>query len=373
MEPDVTYYLIVNGDEENAQERNSGYQYFFTPDITDYTLVLKAVKTYEDGKVVKSVRSNLLQYNTSEDTSDGTYLSNPANILGTVSHDRQVKIFWEYPEELTDQKELGEIDAFRIVVDGKELEGVSIEPDFTMSYTLAFDNILDKKNVQIRAYKTVNGKPFIASTSDVWVATPNCNVLDDENTFETLTGENPPYNDNGDLTVDVSNKDTTGSGEVSNTGVTIQIPIEVNVSNAKVEFIDQYDNTIASTTISETADGKQVAEFSADMSENELSDLIFDIVISKDAHTKYTLKGVPYSRFSDVNIQNIKLNAGDLNKDGKINAMDMLALGVNLGQSGSDVTAFLGDLNGDGKINAMDMLALSVNLGSASEEVIWNQ
>jgi len=95
----------------------------------------------------------------------------------------------------------------------------------------------------------------------------------------------------------------------------------------------------------------------------------YDLVVTKDAHLKYTVKNVKVegtdldlTSLTDEPFSTITMLAGDINGDGSINADDLNIVwnAANFNKSVGDAKEKLTDINGDGSVNADDL------------NIVWN-
>ena len=95
----------------------------------------------------------------------------------------------------------------------------------------------------------------------------------------------------------------------------------------------------------------------------------YDLVVTKDAHLKYTVKNVvvgdtdlDLTSLTDEPYSTITLLCGDINGDGSINADDLNIVwnAANFNKSVGDAKEKLTDINGDGSVNADDL------------NIVWN-
>ena len=115
-------------------------------------------------------------------------------------------------------------------------------------------------------------------------------------------------------------------------------------------------------TITKATGSGQVTQ---DFSFNAVAPGTYDLVVTKDAHLTYTVKGVvvgdsplDLTKHSNAAIRNITLLCGDLNGDGTINSKDLNEIWspANYLKNVTDAGVNpLADLNGDGTINSKDL------------------
>ena len=95
----------------------------------------------------------------------------------------------------------------------------------------------------------------------------------------------------------------------------------------------------------------------------------YDLVVTKDAHLKYTVKNVEVgdtdldlTKRTEKPYSTITLLCGDINNDGSINADDLNIVwnAANFNKSVGDAKEKLTDINGDGSVNADDL------------NIVWN-
>ena len=123
---------------------------------------------------------------------------------------------------------------------------------------------------------------------------------------------------------------------------------------------EQYKTTIAATTGS--GQQKQTFTFPA------VTKGTYDLVVTKDGHLTYTVKGVvvgdtaiDLTQHTNAAISTITLIPGDLNNDGSVNTQDyqILTSPSNYGKSASLAAVRVADINGDGSINTQDYQILT--------------
>ncbi|MCL1975953.1 MAG: dockerin type I domain-containing protein [Firmicutes bacterium] len=107
----------------------------------------------------------------------------------------------------------------------------------------------------------------------------------------------------------------------------------------------------------------------------------YDLVITKEAHTKFTVKnievgeaGLDLTQDPRPAVQLMTLRCGDLNGDGMINNSDLMILWniANYNKSAAEALNSLGDLNGDGMINNLDLTILWLPYNYNRGEIIVN-
>ena len=121
-----------------------------------------------------------------------------------------------------------------------------------------------------------------------------------------------------------------------------------------------YETTIDPTTGS----GQKEQTFSF----NAVAAGTYDLVVTKDGHLSYTVKGIvvendplDLTKHSNAAIRMITLIPGDLNNDGSVNTQDyqILTSPSNYGKSASLAAVKVADINGDGSINTQDYQILT--------------
>ena len=119
---------------------------------------------------------------------------------------------------------------------------------------------------------------------------------------------------------------------------------------------EQYKTTIAKTTGS--------GQVTQDFSFNAVAPGTYDLVVTKDAHLTYTVKGVvvgdsplDLTTMTGKSYQTITLLCGDINGDGSINEDDVsiIRYANNINKSTADADNKLADINGDGSVNEDDV------------------
>lgn len=84
------------------------------------------------------------------------------------------------------------------------------------------------------------------------------------------------------------------------------------------------------------------------------------------ANTTLDLTSTPLSN-SPITFPALRLLAGDINADNRINIFDLTIIGSQYGSEG----VLAGDVNGDGKVNIQDLSLVSGNFGQAAEQYSW--
>ncbi|MCL1975622.1 MAG: dockerin type I domain-containing protein [Firmicutes bacterium] len=108
----------------------------------------------------------------------------------------------------------------------------------------------------------------------------------------------------------------------------------------------------------------------------------YDLVITKEAHTKYTVKNIVVETSADLDltqdprpeVQLMTLRCGDINGDGMINNSDLMILWnmANYNKSADEALNGMCDLNGDGMINNLDLTILWLPYNYNRGEIIVN-
>ncbi len=359
-EEGVLYYITLGG-EENPDPVTSGYVQQVIEGTVNYVFTLRAVKTYEDGAQAEAISDPLpvcIEYS-------GTYQSNPPVITRTLSYEMQTKVFWIAPTEKL-ENEFGEIDHYAVVIDGIEVAEVNASDDLV--YTIDFESVTDSKEVVIKAYKIINGNTYCSATSEPWIATPNCNIVPDEDTF-----------DNPDDDEDVDNPDRDGDGipDDVESVKTILIPVTVNAKEYKAEIAEYYDiengkvvcgNVLKTVTPTTDENGNDFLEVELDSSFSE--DMVLCITIKKDAHTKYFMTQIPFVDLANVVISDAQIFFGDLDGDGIVNTHDKTILGTN--RDIENPTLAEGDIDASGGIGSHEFTIISTNRGKMDIIESWS-
>ena len=119
---------------------------------------------------------------------------------------------------------------------------------------------------------------------------------------------------------------------------------------------EQYKTTIAAATGS----GQKEQSFSI----STVAPGTYDLVVTKDAHLTYTVKGVvvgdtdlDLTAMTEKPFSTITLLCGDINGDGSINEDDVsiIRYANNINKSTADADNKLADINGDGSVNEDDV------------------
>lgn len=379
VEEGIEYYLIVNGDEDNAQLFTSGQSYDLSADIANYFFTIKAEKTYSNG-VKTSAKSNIVSVNTNPDPVDvSEYNSNAPEVTGSISNGTdKVKVFWNAPTPRKDEEgnviEKGEIKCYYVYVDGEYAASVNADAELVYEVDFAGSAITATKDVEIKVVKSIpNNESAIVATSDKWVATPNCNIVGDDD-----------YTNNNKDTDNITNPDPSGTGKPGEAVDAVTIPIKkINeVKDITIQFIDKATElpvkTISNKADADTTAGKlELADGTGTLSlpmDRFAENTVYNVIISKDGCTKYIVESIPYADLSNLGkaLEDVELSVGDLNGDGRINMTDQLKLKGNLGKLES-ATIFDGDLNDDGKVTTTDQLKMAMNIRKADINVLWSK
>ena len=147
-----------------------------------------------------------------------------------------------------------------------------------------------------------------------------------------------------------------------NDGVTVSGKItSYNPNNATTIQLKQGDTVKYKTTIApDSGSGQKTQNFSFDA----VAAGTYDLVVTKSAHLKYTVKNVTVgnapldlTKHSNAAIRNIMLLCGDINGDGSINEDDVsiIRYANNINKSTADADNKLADINGDGSVNEDDV------------------
>ena len=147
-----------------------------------------------------------------------------------------------------------------------------------------------------------------------------------------------------------------------NGGVTVSGKItSYNPNNATTIQLMQGGKEQYKTTIAKTTGSGQVTQ---DFSFNAVAAGTYDLVVTKDGHLTYTVKGVvvgdsplDLTTMTGKAYQTITLLCGDINGDGSINEDDVsiIRYANNINKSTADADNKLADINGDGSVNEDDV------------------
>lgn len=372
IEEGLEYYLIVNGDEENAQAFVSGQTYTLSSDIVNYSFRVKVVKTYSNGDTANAY-SNTVSVNTNPDPEDPTdYISNPPVITGTLSNGNKVKVFWTAPEPREGEK--GKIESYQIYVNDVYTATVNTDAEYVYEIDFGNASVTSSKDVEVKALKTVpDYGNYIASTSNRWKVTPNCNIVGDDD-----------YNNNNQDTENITNPDTTGNGTIDEKVDVVTIPIKSisAVKNVKIEFIDKVTDAVVKTISNEegadqTAGKLELANGAGTLTlpidDRFNSNATYDIVVSKTAYTKYTVTDVPYAGLDKLEkyFENVELFAGDLDGKNGINSLDQMVVSRNFGKIKALPSD--GDMDDNGVVNSLDQMVVSRNFGKNNVIISWSE
>lgn len=289
-----------------------------------------------------------------------------------------MKVFWNAPTPRKDEEgnviEKGEIKCYYVYVDGEYAASVNADAELVYEVDFAGSAITATKDVEIKVVKSIpNNESAIVATSDKWVATPNCNIVGDDD-----------YTNNNKDTDNITNPDPSGTGKPGEAVDAVTIPIKkINeVKDITIQFIDKATElpvkTISNKADADTTAGKlELADGTGTLSlpmDRFAENTVYNVIISKDGCTKYIVESIPYADLSNLGkaLEDVELSVGDLNGDGRINMTDQLKLKGNLGKLES-ATIFDGDLNDDGKVTTTDQLKMAMNIRKADINVLWSK
>ena len=134
-----------------------------------------------------------------------------------------------------------------------------------------------------------------------------------------------------------------------------------NPGNATTIQLKQGDTVKYTATIDAATGSGQVTQ---DFSFNAVAAGTYDLVVTKDGHLTYTVKGVvvgdsplDLTTMTGKAYQTITLLCGDINGDGSINEDDVsiIRYANNINKSTADADNKLADINGDGSVNEDDV------------------
>ena len=147
-----------------------------------------------------------------------------------------------------------------------------------------------------------------------------------------------------------------------NGGVTVSGKItSYNPGNATTIQLMQGGKEQYKTTIAKTTDSGQVTQ---DFSFNAVAPGTYDLVVTKSAHLKYTVKNITVGNapldltaMTGKSYQTITLLCGDIDGNGFINSTDLgiILKGQNYGKSTATAGDKAADLDGNGFINSTDL------------------
>ena len=147
-----------------------------------------------------------------------------------------------------------------------------------------------------------------------------------------------------------------------NDGVTVSGKItSYNPGNATTIQLMQGGKEQYKTTIAKTTDSGQVTQ---DFSFNAVAPGTYDLVVTKSAHLKYTVKNITVGNapldltaMTGKSYQTITLLCGDIDGNGFINSTDLgiILKGQNYGKSTATAGDKAADLDGNGFINSTDL------------------
>ena len=201
-------------------------------------------------------------------------------------------------------------------------------------------------------------------------------TLKTDGTHPILTREYPKPTVNGEqrmYTRNSSNDDVTDGSTVmlgsidlpvKSKGVAVSGTVKsYNPNNpVTVQLIEQGHHEVAYETTIAADSGSGQAE--QNFSFNAVAAGTYDLVVTKDAHLTYTVKGVvvgdgplDLTKHSNAAISTITLLCGDINGDGSINEDDVsiIRYANNINKSTADADNKLADINGDGSVNEDDV------------------
>ena len=137
--------------------------------------------------------------------------------------------------------------------------------------------------------------------------------------------------------------------------------VSYNPGNATTIQLMRGGKKMYQTTIAATTGSGQVPQ---NFSFPAVAPGTYDLVVTKDAHLTYTVKGVvvgdsplDLTTMTGKAYQTITLLCGDINGDGSINEDDVsiIRYANNINKSTADADNKLADINGDGSVNEDDV------------------
>ena len=103
------------------------------------------------------------------------------------------------------------------------------------------------------------------------------------------------------------------------------------------------------------------------MSFGSVSKGTYDLKVKKGGCLTHTVKNITVED-EDIDLGEIRLVAGDVNEDGKINIQDMGTFRAEFGKTGDAIGNDYTDVNEDGKVNIQDMGTFRANFGKTAEK-----
>ena len=97
----------------------------------------------------------------------------------------------------------------------------------------------------------------------------------------------------------------------------------------------------------------------------------YDIVIEKTSYLEHRVTNVIVESNEAIEIEDIKIYAGDINKDGQIELSDMTVLTINTGEVTEENGKEIYDLNEDGVVDRIDRNMLKANYNKMKQEEKW--
>ena len=104
-----------------------------------------------------------------------------------------------------------------------------------------------------------------------------------------------------------------------------------------------------------------------DVSFGSVSKGTYDLKVKKGGCLTHTVKNITVED-EDIDLGEIRLVAGDVNEDGKINIQDMGTFRAEFGKTGDAIGNAYTDVNEDGKVNIQDMGTFRANFGKTAEK-----
>ncbi|MCI8337046.1 MAG: hypothetical protein HFI72_07830, partial [Peptococcaceae bacterium] len=363
----VSYIVVVNGVEMPAVGRDvTSYDFKgITANKTDYNFYVGAMNAKGEAS-----RSDIVSISTNPGTNPQPDIAGAPTITGSASDSwSRIAVMWDAPTEnatgITGYivSRDGQKETFaagtKVLVDGNWTD-LAEETDTLPANVrgVLFTDIADSNShpvivTAVKDKELPDGSTitWTGEASNVWNINRGVNI--DTNV--------KPDDPTGIPTTPTENVDTTGSGKADTVGKTVRITGTIESGNtgeaAVVKVVDQFGKEVATATAAEDNSFEADVDVSGASAAAALADgegvLGYSVVITQKFCTSYTIEGVTF----DVAVENVdlgkaKLYIGDVNGDGKINALDKNTVVRNQNKIPSN--SILGDVNNDGKINALD-------------------